>query len=219
MHYKAIVLDFDGTICRLFCNYNLNATKVELINLLSAYSVDFNMQNDAFDVFELIYNSDLGSIDKKNLLEKANEIIKHAEIDALSTGAEIAGFSDYLKWIEQNGFSLAIATNNSEECVKEFLNRYYKITDCIVVGRNCQRPDLLKPHPYMLERMCELLNLSKKEICFIGDSIRDYSCAQKFGCDFIGLTPTQKKKEKLQALNGNFMIIDNYSELISKGLV
>lgn len=219
MHYKAVVLDFDGTVFRLFCNYNLDKIKIELMSLLNTYEVEFNLENDAFDVFEKIFNSDLDSQIKKCMLEKVNEIIKGAEIDALNTGVLIDGFSDFLRWMDSKKFSLAIVTNNSEECVREFFSRYYNRMDCVIVGRDCQRPDLMKPNPYMLDKMCELLNLSRNEICFVGDSVRDYNCALAFGCDFIGMAPTSKKKRKLQTRNGNIIIVEDYIELISKGFV
>lgn len=219
MHYKAVVLDFDGTVFRLFCNYNLDKTKIELMSMLNTYEVDFNMKNDVFDVFEKLFNSDLDSEVKTSLLEKVNEIVKCAEIDALNTGILIDGFSEFLDWIDSTKYSFAIASNNSEECVREFFCRYYNRMDCIVIGRNCQRPDLMKPHTYMLDKMCELLNLSRNEICFVGDSVRDYRAALAFGCDFIGMAQTSKKKEKLQVRKEKCLIVENYIELISKALV
>ena len=72
---------------------------------------------------------------------------------------------------------------------------------------------------FMLEKMCELLSLSNKEICFVGDSVRDYDCAFKFGCRFIGMAPTVGKKEKLQNSIGESVIVENYIELISKGIL
>lgn len=214
MCYKAIILDFDGTVCRLFYNYNLNSIKAKLMNLLNKYKIEFTMQNDVFDAFEIIYNSNLGRQKKNYLLKKANNLIERAEIDAINTGKEVKGFSNYLKWIDKKNY-LAIVTNNSEECVKEFFKKYYGKIDYVVIGRNCYRPDLLKPHPYMLDKMCKILHLTKNDIVFVGDSARDYKCAREFGCDFIGMAPTQKKKEKLQILNENFTIVENYIELIS----
>lgn len=219
MHYRSVVLDFDGTIFRLFWNYDLNKTKQALISLLNVYEVGFDVQNDAFEVFGKIYDSELDKEIKSDLLEKANEIIKCAEIEALSTGVLIDGFTEFLGWIDSSKYSIAVATNNSEGCVREFFSRYYNRTDCIVVGRDCQRPDLMKPHTYMLEKMCELLKLSCNEICFVGDSLRDYDCAFEFGCRFVGMASTSRKKEKLQKSIGESMIVENYKELISKGII
>ena len=47
---KTIVLDFDGTVCRLFANYDLQDTKRALEKMLPGYGVDFSGYDDWFDV-------------------------------------------------------------------------------------------------------------------------------------------------------------------------
>ena len=213
MHYKAIILDFDGTIFRLFCNYDLKRIVAALVSLLQPYDIGFSMENDAFDAFNMVFFSDIEPTTKAMLLKKIDEMITEAELEALASGVHINGFSKFRDWIMQNDLLLAIVTNNSAVCIQTFLQRNFSGFSCPVVGREGQRPDLMKPNPHMLHRISSILNVSKEDMCFVGDTTRDYECALAFGCSFIAMAPTPVKKTRLSTAIKNYPIVDDFLTL------
>ena len=193
---KGIILDFDGTIFRLFTDaYDLGRTAQTLHALLEKYGIDFSPERDAFESFYTVVSSDKDENVKKEILRQVDNIVTTAEIEALSSGILVEGFDYFLKEVKKHGKILAIVSNNSEKCINTFLSEH-KIEEMPVLGRIGTHPELMKPHAYLLEAMCANLGLAKDEVVFVGDNPRDYQCAENFGCKFIALTPTERKKNR-----------------------
>ena len=51
---KVVILDFDGTICRLFANSDLNGLILKLQDVISKYGIKTKKLSDCFEVFEVI---------------------------------------------------------------------------------------------------------------------------------------------------------------------
>ncbi len=212
---KKIVLDFDGTIFRLFTNYDLSRVVSVIYGILKKYEIGFTLDSDAFDSFFAIYNSDLEPSVKIELLETVNGIIANAEIDALETGIQVDGFFDFIKYCKENDIALSVASNNSPECIEAFFDKYCNGLRMPIVGRNGAHPELMKPNTFMLAEMCKILSCNKDDIIFVGDNVRDYECASAFSCEFIGLTPTEKKKSRMLSKVSGIEIVRDFYELKS----
>ena len=208
---KAIILDFDGTIFRLFTNTNLNNTVLELHNYLSQYDIDFSLDNDAFDAFKIAF--ECNNPKKEEILLEVNKIITNVEIESIDKGILINGFFEFIDYVYNNDFKLIIASNNSKECILKFLSKH-NLEKIDIIGRIPNRPDLMKPNTYMLEESIKRLECSKEDVVFIGDNSRDGECAFEFGCDFIALTPTKSKKERMLKKYPNVMLVNDFFELI-----
>lgn len=214
MHYgKKIILDFDGTIFRLFANYNMDSTILKLQKIFQAYHINFDLNDDIFDAFSLA--SCLEKAIREKVLYEINEIITKIEIDALDSGILVTGFLDFLDYIKKNKMTLAIVTNNSKECVELFFQKYCGETTFPILGRIWNRPECMKPDVYLLKEMSKQLNSSNKEIVFIGDNPRDYECAKSFQCEFFGLTPTESKKKRMTQYTNEIEIFNDFYELIN----
>ena len=66
------------------------------------------------------------------------------------------------------------------------------------------QPEMFPAEPFLINN----------ETIFIGDSLNDYSCAKKCEVYFIGMASTEKKKKRLQAIEDNIEIVDNYFRLL-----
>ena len=193
---KAIILDFDGTIFRVFTEaYDISTTTQAINELLEKYGIEFSPESDIFDSFYAVTFSANDEKTKEKVLQQVDNLVTTAEIEALSTGILTEGFDNFLKEAEKHRKVLAVVSNNSEKCINRFLSDN-KIKKMPVLGRIGTHPELMKPHVYLLETMCADLGLTKDEVVFIGDNPRDYLCAKNFGCGFIALTPTEKKKNR-----------------------
>ena len=219
MHYaRNIILDFDGTIFQLFVNHNLNSLISKICEFIKEYDINFNEKNDAFDIFERINVSDISEELKSILLRQIQIWFIEEEIKALNSGILIDGFEDFIQCAFKNNKKVAVASNNSKECIEKFLekfefgkNKKYYIP---IVGRDGQHPGKMKPDPYMLEAICKNNSWSECDTVYVGDHPRDYECAMRFGCDFIGMTPTEIKKERLIKYAPSITTVDNFFELI-----
>lgn len=216
MYRRKIVLDFDGTIIRLFENYDLSKVTEKIYSFLNPYGVKFSLACDAFDSFSCVMNAGLSPSITKKLLKQVDCIITEAEIEALQSGIPVDGFRDFLKFSEKEKISIGIASNNSEACINTFLTMYYPSAHIPVVGREALHPEWLKPHTHSLEKICSLLSCEKENVVFVGDTIRDYQCAQNYGLSFIALTPTVRKYERILSKGLNpyaVKIVRNFEEL------
>lgn len=212
MYNKELIFDFDGTIARIFANYNLDAKVKMASEIFKKYNIDFSLDNDLFDSYKFVDKTNEN--ERNKLLFELNELITKAEVEAVKTAEIITGFSDYINYLIENNIKLNIVSNNSKECIEEFFKNNFKKVKINVIGRIWNNPKTMKPNDYLLHQMCNKLNKTPKDIIYIGDNPRDYECSNKFGCEFIAMVPTKSKKERMINYNFNIKLFNNYYELL-----
>ena len=212
----ALVFDFDGTMIKLFSDFNLKNTSSLLKECIKKYGVDFDADSDAFDIFSTIASVLPDGDVRKAAYKEANVILTAAELAAVKSGLPVKGVSEIFMGLYEEGYNLGIATNNSRECVLKFLFEYCPGIKVPVVGRVGDKPELMKPNTWSLVRVMQKMNCSAKETIFIGDTDRDYKCAVKVGCEFIGMAHSEYKRERLMKLIAQDSIVDDYYQLKHK---
>lgn len=214
LNCKAIVLDFDGTMCRLFKNYDLHNVAVSLNKEMRAFGVNFSAEKDAFNVFsEIIGQTSENAQERELALSLADKILTEAETDAVGSGEPVKGVDHVVRQLVKLGYSIGISTNNSRQCVEAFIDRYCNGIVVPIVGRNGIHPELMKPNPWSLTEVMKLMKSELRETVFIGDTQRDYDCAMSIGCNFIGMAPTDLKRQRLLKIVSENKIISDYYEL------
>lgn len=211
----SLVLDFDGTMCHLFRNFDLKQTAVLLQKTMSRFGVVFCAKQDVFDVFAAIA-AQVPDVDaKRTAYLAADAVISEAEDLAVKTCVPIPGVEDFfLRLAPANKYNIGIATNNSARCVRSFLTRIG--CSAPVVGRVPDNPERLKPDPWSLSEVLALLNAPSSDSIFVGDSANDRVCCDKCGCTFVGMASTAKKKERLLKLVPSSMLVSDFYELNDK---
>ncbi len=213
---EIIVFDFDGTMCRLFKNYDLASVVQSLQAAMSTFGVDFSLSNDAFDVFMEIV-CQLKDVDKREeALSCADKIITKAEIEAVETGEPVLGVEAMMSFLYCNHYRFGISTNNSEACVRAFLKKYCQAIPIPIVGRQGTKPELMKPNTWSLDRAIEELAGNPQNTIFVGDTERDYQCARRVGCHFLGMAATERKRIKLSAFLSEENIVSDYYSLMKR---
>ncbi len=190
-----LIFDFDGTMCQIFKNYNLDNTVALLVEKMNSYDIEFSSEKDSFDVFEEIVKQTENKIEiRKTALNEANNILSIAELEAVATGEIVKGVDVIIPQLIENNIPIGISTNNSSKCVLSFLRRY--MPSCVIptIGRIGDEPELMKPNPYSILEVLKKMNCTPANAIFIGDSLRDYQGAMNAGCQFIGMAPTEKKR-------------------------
>lgn len=94
------------------------------------------------------------------------------------------GIIDMLDILSKEGYALSVATNASVEYANQMLN-YLSIDNYfeMVVGASCvENP---KPHPDMLVKTINNLNVDKNDTIMVGDSLKDIQSANSANINSI----------------------------------
>lgn len=195
-----MVFDFDGTMCRLFKNFDLKSTVSEIRRRMGVYGFDFPSNKDAFEIFDFISSrNSLSEERKKELYVEMNAVLTAAELEGVKSCEPVSGVGEVLPYLKQAGYKVGVATNNSPECVKEFLKIYCGGLDIPIVGRVGSQPQLMKPNKWSLTEVLKIMDCEVGDAVFFGDTQRDYECSLNAACKFVGIAPTEKKLQRLSA--------------------
>lgn len=216
---RAVVLDFDGTICRLFENYDLQTVSNKLHKRLVKYGVDFEESLDCFKVFDVIKGQISDHNQREQAMIAANEIIQYAECEAVNTAIEIPGITEFLDYCRRNQIKIGVATNNSPDCIYRYLETRRLNNHIPVYGRDAFCLDNLKPNPWSLNNVIRDLEISKEQVLFLGDNPTDLLCSLSAGVDFIAIASTEKKKKRFERVNMPCKVLENYYELLQLSVV
>ena len=97
------VYDFDGTIYRLFANYDLKKLVNKIYTLTRNYDIHFTEENDAFDAFGIIMDSNISESVRVSLLEQIQKWFIEEELKAVGTGIQVEGFLEFLQLAKERG--------------------------------------------------------------------------------------------------------------------
>ncbi len=96
-------------------------------------------------------------------------------------------------------YKLGVATNTHRINIEKIFNYFdlFQYFDTIMCLDDVQNP---KPHPDMLLKASEKLNVPIEKILFVGDTKYDMAAAKDAGCQFIGVKIGDKKIDELKDL-------------------
>lgn len=211
---KVVILDFDGTICRLFANYDLNGLILKLQDVISKYGIKTKKLRDCFEVFEVIEEC----IKMENIrllaLAEVDKIITDAECEAVENGIDVVGVEEFISYCSVNNISIGIATNNSKLCIEKYLRVKNIVGTIPIVARDVCHLDRMKPSPWMMNEIKRIFEIDSVDMLFIGDNPSDYQCACAAGVNFIGITVTEKKRQRFQQIQQKVLLKNSYAEII-----
>ena len=213
---ESVVLDFDGTMCLLFQNHDLAATRRRMREALGRLSIDFDEALDAFDAFEAVLTQTEGCPEvREKALLAADEILSDAEVAAAGSGPAVTGVAEAVDFWRGAGYRVGVATNNSARAVEAFLDRM-SVEPLPIVGRDGAHPERLKPSTWSVDRVLELMGGRPETTVFVGDTRRDYETSLRAGCAFLGMVPTERKRVRLSAALDEALMAHDYPELLQR---
>lgn len=211
--YTPIVFDFDGTIAHLFKNYSLKSTVKLLQEKLKFFNIHFSLEQDAFEVFKVIELQTQKDFDKRLKAFLAVErILSDAELQAVETCELVDGVTEIIPKLMNQKYKIGIASNNSEESIKRFLERHLPNTTIPIIGRVKGKPYLMKPDPWSLNEMSSVLDCPVNKIIFVGDTYSDYLTSLNASCEFIAMATNESKKERLKSTASEHMTVSDFYE-------
>ena len=182
--YKVVIFDLDGTL--------LDTLKgiTDAVNL-TFKDLGYNVQHDYVTAKSFIGSGAMEFVKRamKGMdltFEEADKIGKRFLVNyqKLQKGASspFLGVNELLIDLKKNGYKVAIASNKPQSLLDEIVDDKFPNIEFDV--RFGQRKDVpVKPDPTVINIIREMLNVSKEECLYVGDSEYDYLTARNAGID------------------------------------
>ncbi len=179
MSFRLLIFDFDGTIA------NTLEVAVEIVNELGAefgfpevnqtQLIEFKNKS----VAELLKLSGLSWMQLPLFVKRARDRFKHH----LAQVHPIEGMEEVLRALHAQGYQLGILTSNTEDSVKEFLDRYDLNHFEFIYA-----PDSLFGKSKVIKDVLKQFHLKRSEVVMIGDEARDIEAAVKAKVQSVAVT-------------------------------
>ncbi|MFB8181542.1 HAD family hydrolase [Streptomyces sp. NPDC055966] len=171
-----MLFDFDGPICEVFSGLPASEVARSLVDVMREFNMELSEEMEGMDFMDAIRISPQGG---EAALRAVEERLVEAELEAVkSAGDPTPGAVASLEAARASGRGVAIVSNNSAECVREFL-AYHDLASLVeeIVGRPACQPHQLKPSPYMLLMSAARLGAAPQGCTLVGDSVTDIEAA------------------------------------------
>jgi HAD superfamily hydrolase (TIGR01509 family) len=205
---RAVLFDFDGPICDVFAGRPALGVAAELAELLARHDPTLGSKARTIeDPMEILRLARQGG---DSLLRDADDALTAAEVAAVGVaGRPVPGAVAALTAAHESGRKVAVVSNNSTECVREFLGRHdlgHLVHE--VVGRAAYRPELMKPAPHSLWLAADRLSTSPACCTLIGDSVTDIEAARAAGAMSVGFANKPGKDLTLCAAGADVVVTE-----------
>ena len=211
MNYKAVILDFDGTMgdtqqlivktmqqtidtlglekrtneqCQAMIGLPLKQTFTDLIAMTD------EMGDRCVEVYRRLFD--------ENNHPDAVPMFPHVE--------------ETIRRLHEQGFVLTIASSRSRKTLEEFLERM-KLQTYITYIISATDIDNAKPAPDMVLRTMADLHLQPRDCVVVGDTWYDIRMAHGAGVDAVGVTYGNGTRQEMEAERAEY-IIDDFGQLI-----
>jgi phosphoglycolate phosphatase-like HAD superfamily hydrolase len=212
----SVIFDFDGPICGLFSDTSASLVANFLKEVLLSHNCLYKevlTEDDPMVIFrKSLFLWDQG---KREVFLELLNVLKYWECNAAETAKPTKNFFAFYSYLEEHGMKTAIATNNCNQAVETYFNRYTHTPQLLenTFGRVGYNPHDLKPNPLFLKQAMNRLKVSSDECLMIGDSVTDFEAAKQVGIRFIGHTTTYMKADLLLEA-GAEVVISDYDQLL-----
>lgn len=175
--YKCIIFDLDGTM--------LDTEKMNMIPLQRLIKEELSIDIKYEDLLK--YRAYAGKTTLKMLGFKDIEAsyskwVKY--VNEYEDGAKLyEGFDEVIKGLDENGILCGIASSKMKsqyeiDFLKTGLQSYMK---SVILAEDTENH---KPHPELLLKAIEILNIEPKDAMYVGDTFADYKSTKAAGMDF-----------------------------------
>ncbi|MET8261772.1 Imm21 family immunity protein [Micromonospora sp. NPDC005205] len=203
---EAVLVDFDGPICRLFGSKAAPRIAADLRQLILSRGVVVPDElRDGDDPLALFRAT---AAFAPELVGVVGAALASAEVEAAVSAETTIGAFDLVRACLATGRSLAIVSNNSAAAIGAYLGRRDRARYfAAVVGRG-EHPDLLKPDPTPVVRALRALKVAPDAAVLVGDSATDVEAARAAGVACIGYANRPGKAERLTAAGADAIVTD-----------
>ncbi|MGW2092959.1 HAD family hydrolase [Promicromonospora sukumoe] len=131
-----------------------------------------------------------------------------AEIRCARTAVPTAGAHDFLRQTFHDDQRVVIVSNNAAEAIGVYLDRW-ELNAFVVaaIGRPRYRPDLMKPHRFVVDAALEVLDLDATDTVLVGDTVTDMQVARSVGARAIGYAKRPERSEALAEAGADAVVL------------
>jgi phosphoglycolate phosphatase-like HAD superfamily hydrolase len=211
---SSILLDFDGPVCSIFSGLADVAVADRLRAVLADAGVELDdSTRQTYDPLAVLLYANAQA--DRAVLAKVESTLILAEVEAVVSARPAPSAEQFIRAAGATGRSVGIVSNNSAAAVNTYLE-LHRLTPYIaaVVGRQRERPELMKPNSFPIEEALRQLSSTPETAVLIGDSPADEGAARTAGVAFIGYAETITQLERLDGAN---VLVRSMEELL-KGL-
>ncbi|MYW16750.1 HAD hydrolase-like protein [Streptomyces sp. SID2955] len=201
----SVFFDFDGPICDVFSGIPASEVARSLVETMREFSHEISKEMEGMDFMDALRLSPQGG---KRALRAVEERLIESELAAVKLAGEpTPGAVASLEAARRSGRAVAIVSNNSAECVQQFLAEHHLSSLVQVIsGRPIYKPHLMKPAPYSLLRSSDLLGVAPERCTLVGDSVSDVEAAVVAGARSIGFANRDGKDVSLADAGADVVI-------------
>ncbi|MFB7977277.1 HAD family hydrolase [Streptomyces vinaceus] len=204
---RAILFDFDGPICDVFRGLPASGIAERLADLLAVLAPALEQRARATDDPMEVHR--LSQEGGSTVLAAIEQALTAAEVQAVNVaGVPTAGGIQALHAARNTGRRIAVVSNNSSDCVREYLTLHglEGVVDEII-GRPSLRPDLMKPSPHPLLTAASALGVAPHLTVLVGDSVTDVEAAHSAGAMSIGYANKASKEASLMDAGAEVVVL------------
>ncbi|GAA1450545.1 HAD family hydrolase [Nocardiopsis tropica] len=204
---RAVLLDFDGPVCSAFAGYPAPQVARDMMVRSAeagvSISVEAGAETDPMKVLRYLFEV------APERQAESERMLRDAEVLSVAEASPTPGAVEFMKACKETGRPLAVVSNNSPEAVTAFFDEHCltKLIDG-VFGRSRESPELMKPHPHLLELALKELSIRPATCLMVGDSETDIEVAKAVGMPVVGYANRPDKAERFHTLGSNVVTED-----------
>ncbi|MBU4215900.1 MAG: HAD family hydrolase [Actinobacteria bacterium] len=193
---RALLLDFDGPVARVFAGLDRGALVDQLRAATARCGVPLPEAVAATGDPMAAFAWSVGQPAQVRLAVET--VVRRHELDGARRAAPTAGLVELLGAARAAGVPVAVVTNNCPEAVAALAERVVPpLVGVPVAGRVPGRPQDLKPAPVLVARALRELGAAPGDAVLIGDSVTDVRAARAAGVRSIALVLRSAKTAAL----------------------
>ncbi|MEW2357891.1 HAD family phosphatase [Spirillospora sp. NPDC029432] len=202
---EALLLDFDGPVCKLFAGYPAQEAADEIRSLLGDHQDQLPEHlKHGPDPLKLVRW--IGA-NTPQLLPTAEQALARAESRAAESATPTPHADAMIRATAESGRPVVMVSNNSAEAIWRYL-RAHGLDQHIraVVGRDPQHPDQMKPDVRPILRAAQEAGVPSDRCLLIGDTPTDIEAAEKAGTPTIGYAKRESRVHELGAVGADVVV-------------
>jgi HAD superfamily hydrolase (TIGR01509 family) len=204
----ALLLDFDGPICGVFAGYSAPRIAHELRSLLVHRGIRVPAKIDSPHALYV-----WAATRHINLAEWLDDELTRREVEAVLSAVPTPGALDLIGAAHAARLPVGIASNNASAAIRKYLDMHgVNGQISCVVGRPHAAPQLMKPHPAILNAAVSELGATGLTTLFVGDSASDMEAARRAGTQGVGYAKAPDRRSRL-AKAGAVVVVDSMGDL------
>ncbi|MEV0196095.1 HAD family hydrolase [Nonomuraea sp. NPDC050691] len=181
---RAVLLDFDGPVCKVFAGLPAPVVAARLKRLLQDEGAE--LPQDVAELDDPLRVLQRTADFVPQMIDKVEAALMANEVEAADSAEITLGVRELLAACAEAGRPVVIVSNNSKPAIERLLSRAGLDGSLAgIVGRPIGRPAEMKPHPRSLLRACEIAAVRPEEAVLIGDSGFDMEAAINAGARSI----------------------------------